>query len=208
MVQVLFSVIVMGYLYYTKICHKKLSWKVVLLVIVLVGVMASAVQYYEFYLQARLKSDRNQDYQTKLLLLKTQNDANRKQAAIEAIRIFLRHPVLGIGQNLSAGQIRTIDGYLGLPAHNQYLTILAEMGLLGFIPFAVMLGVVLKTGMKIWEKSCKRHSSPERQTMMLVCLTGVCTSMFGYLFAGTLAVFPITGYLWMFAAAIFILARQ
>lgn len=208
MLQVLFSFIVMGYIYYTKICHKKLSWKVFFLTIFIIGFMFSAIQYYELYLQARLRSKRTQDYQTKLLLIKTRNDITRKRAAIGAIQTFIKHPILGVGQNLLAGNVRTMDGYFGLPAHNQYLTILAEMGLLGFIPFILMFGIVLKTGMKFWDKSLKSQPAPESQAMMLLLLTGTCTTMFGYLFADTLAVFPITGYLWILSGAIFMLERQ
>jgi O-antigen ligase len=208
MLQVLFSLIVMGYIYHTKIRHKELSWKVFLLFIIIIGFIFSAIQYYEFYLQARLKSDRDRVYQAKLQIIETRNDVTRKRAIIGAIQTFLKHPLSGIGQSLSAGQSRTIDGYLGLPAHNQYLTILAEMGLLGFLSFAAMLGIILKTGLKLWDRSLERQPILERQSMMLLLLTGVCTAMFGYLFADSLGVFQITGYLWMFSGAIFVLEHQ
>jgi O-antigen ligase len=55
----------------------------------------------------------------------------------QSFDIFKDHPILGIGSNaLSA------SGQLGAYAHNTFLSIMAELGVLGLFPFLVVLTIV------------------------------------------------------------------
>jgi O-antigen ligase len=53
------------------------------------------------------------------------------------LAIFAEHPILGIG----AGDLHA-STVLGAVAHNTYLSILAELGLIGFILFVILVGIV------------------------------------------------------------------
>lgn len=55
-----------------------------------------------------------------------------------SFRIFLEHPILGIGSN-------SLDSpdQLGALAHNTFLSILAELGLVGFLLFSGVLSIVI-----------------------------------------------------------------
>jgi len=62
-----------------------------------------------------------------------------------AISIFLAHPFLGNG----AGVLKTIIGTL---AHQTFLSVLAETGLIGFLLFLCILGVVFNQAARLLEK--------------------------------------------------------
>ena len=98
--------------------------------------------------------------------------------------------------------------HFGLATHNQFLKILAEMGLFGFIPFIILLAIVIKSGMTIWRKPGNRQIKREVQLMMLLLLSGISSVVFGYLFMDSLVAISATGYLWIFSGAIFVLDRQ
>jgi O-antigen ligase len=56
----------------------------------------------------------------------------------ESFAIFLDHPFLGIGSDALAA-----PGQLGAFAHNTFLSILAELGLVGFLMFSGILSIVV-----------------------------------------------------------------
>ncbi len=136
--------------------------------------------------------------------IKAVSDVARKQAAIIAIKTFIQHPLLGIGYEVVAGKRIGSVAWLD----NQYLKTLAEMGLLGFIPFIAVFWSILRTGLMIWDKHQKGQVPREVQIMMLLLLTAVTSIFFGYIFAAYLHVIAVTGYLWIFSGIIFALERE
>jgi O-antigen ligase len=55
-----------------------------------------------------------------------------------AITVFSEHPLLGVG----SGAFRTVIALSGV-AHNTFLSVLAELGIIGFVLFVVILAIVL-----------------------------------------------------------------
>lgn len=208
MIQFFLSMSVAMYLYYTKICKTKLTWKVILLTIVILTTIGFAVNFYELYMRARIASHSETEYQKALYYTKTMSDSLRKLVAIRAFQTILTHPLLGVGFNMFSGKGLAGVRYFGLATHNQFLKILAEMGLFGFIPFITMLAIVMKSGMNIWKKSRKQQIEREVQLMMLLLLSGISSVIFGYLFTDSLVAISVTGYLWTFSGAVFVLDRQ
>lgn len=208
MVQAFLSMLVIGYLYYMKIYRGKLSWKVILLLIAILTTIGLAIRYYDLYMRARIVTRNEADYQRALYYTKAMSDYLRKHVAIRALQTSLKHPLFGIGLNVFAGKRMARVNYFGLATHNQFLKILVEMGLLGFIPFIILLWIVIKTGMNLWKNSREKPVDREVQIMMLLLLSGVSVVAFGYLFTDSLVAISVTGYLWIFSGAIFVLDRQ
>lgn len=208
MLQVLFGMVVIGYLYYTKVSQKKLTWKVVALFVVIAGGILLVIQFYDVYMRARLSTYKEGEYQAVLQWIKTTSDFHRKNSALKALFTAAKHPIIGIGYNIFQG--KTIAGaeYFGISVHNQYLKILVEMGLLGFIPFVMLLGVVTRTGFMVWHTRRPAPADRDTQIIMLLLLAGFSTGVFGYLFADSLTMLDVTGYLWIFSGAILALDRQ
>ena len=102
------------------------------------------------------------------------------QAALNMIR---KHPFIGIGVNTFARTypIYRIPGdnfsQVGPYAHNQYLHLAAEIGLIGFGVFLFLLGRVFWTG--------KRHMADRSQaTFEAVTLSGLLAGLVGFLILG------------------------
>lgn len=70
------------------------------------------------------------------------NVSNRSQIWIAGLELYERSPIFGIG---TASFSRSVDSVLGyaIPAHNSFLTVLVEMGIVGFLLFAGNFIVVL-----------------------------------------------------------------
>lgn len=68
-----------------------------------------------------------------------------------AFTVFARAPVLGIGfgnlRALMGGLLNLPDGWTG-DAHNLYLELLAETGIIGFLAFALLAGVAMRGALK------------------------------------------------------------
>jgi O-antigen ligase len=68
----------------------------------------------------------------------TQGDLNGRTAQWrQGIRAFMEHPVLGVGTDM----YRSVNT-LNKVAHNSYLSVLVEEGLIGFVMFASILAMV------------------------------------------------------------------
>ena len=93
--------------------------------------------------------------------------------------MFLEHPILGVGY----GNYRGLFGYLSpqpvlskVDAHNLYLQLLAETGLLGFCGFAVLL----------WASFCLSLKSFRTQDPLFrIVAFGVCGAIIATLIHGT-----------------------
>ena len=78
MVQILFSILIVGYLYYIKINQKRLTRKVILILLLGVGLMMGALHYYEQFAYLR-KGAKNVQYPIEALeQIKNVSDAGRK----------------------------------------------------------------------------------------------------------------------------------
>jgi putative inorganic carbon (HCO3(-)) transporter len=201
MVSVFFGILVIGSLYFTKLNRRKLSWQLLLIIGVLVAFVVLTVKYYDLYLRIRSSSYREKDSVAALAWIKNVSDSARKNAAIKSWQTFLRYPLFGIGYDAFSGKMIAS----GLSSDNQYLRILSEMGLLGFIPFVVLFGSIIKTGLSLLERTKNRRTD---QIMTFMLLTAISIVACTFLFANTLHWRAISGNLWMFAGAIFVLDRQ
>lgn len=203
MLSLFWGMITIGYLYYVKVCRKRITWKVVLMTGLICCLVLLAIYYYDVYLQYRFASY-YKGYEAALFLLRNHADYGRGQVAIQSIKAFFQAPILGIGYDVFIGQ----RFFEGLGIDNQYLKVLAEMGILGFIPFSILLGAVVRSGLKVWRTPYKHYATDELQILMLSLLTGFSVIAFSYLFATNLYIRSISGYHWVFSGAIFVLERQ
>jgi O-antigen ligase len=65
--------------------------------------------------------------------------SNRKYIWEAGVRVFLEHPVFGIGAGAFAASVASVFGEPIL-AHNTFLSVLVEQGIIGFSFFLLMLG--------------------------------------------------------------------
>jgi O-antigen ligase len=99
----------------------------------------------------------------------------RFEAWAEAIGRFLKNPLWGEGYGVP---FSFIFADLDVRPHNTYLTILYKMGLIGFLPLAVLIGRSL---IRCWGR-CKAHND-QPDSLYLYCLltTLVAMCIFGSL---------------------------
>jgi putative inorganic carbon (HCO3(-)) transporter len=86
--------------------------------------------------------------------------------------IFLSHPIAGIGygnfKTVLTETIRVPEGFM-LDAHNLYMELLAETGILGFFAFLVLAGTVMRRAIRMYSQS--------RSVMDAVVSFGVATAV-------------------------------
>jgi len=198
MAQILFSLVLIGGIYYTRIQRLKISWQVVVVVVLNIGLLVGSVQFYERFAQLRTRADSFQIPSLALERIKAVSDATRLHAAQKALQTFSEHPVLGIGYG---GLTQRRDLMLTW-VENQYLKLLAEMGFLGGLLFVMMLGVIVRSGLRLW-KIGRRPLERDEQLTLMILVVGVMTHAFGYLFAESLYNISRTGFLWVWAGVIF-----
>jgi O-antigen ligase len=81
----------------------------------------------------------------------TQGDLNGRTGQWEqGLRAFMEHPVLGVGTDM----YRTVNT-LNKVAHNSYLSVLVEEGLIGFTIFLAILGIVALQVLRLpkWDRN-------------------------------------------------------
>jgi hypothetical protein len=86
----------------------------------------------------------------------------RLRQYLAGIEMFLRHPIFGIGgaNYLYISPQYGFPSHHGIgkyPLHNQYIAVLAETGLLGFLAYAIALVAVLRDGVR-WVTAHTRDS--------------------------------------------------
>jgi O-antigen ligase len=79
---------------------------------------------------------------------------NRTNNWREGLASFEQHPLLGVGGNMYRSVNSLQKDNLGKVSHNSYLSVLVELGLIGFIIFMIILGISLA---KAWRQP-KWHS--------------------------------------------------
>jgi O-antigen ligase len=93
--------------------------------------------------------------------------------AVTAVRGFAEHPLTGLGYgryqaySVSNSEIKGATAGLGFGTHNTYLEVLAEGGLLAFVPFMLHLGFVRRA------VRAYRSAVASKDTVMLAALTGL-----------------------------------
>jgi hypothetical protein len=164
----------------------------------------TSFQYYEHFLQIRVGADQ-MPVSWALQQIQRTSDVSRVQANLTALQTFVQYPLTGIGYNLISGKY---INYV-IWTENQYLKILAETGLLGFIPFILLFGLIIASSLNLWRRGLHTSDTPfEIQLLMLASLACVWGYMVGHFFADFLHILSTTGYCWVFAGAIFVLDRQ
>ena len=97
-----------------------------------VGVIATAVPLANFSRIAQTSSE-----------ISDGDVSNRGVIWKAALQLYTESPVLGIGTGSFLSAVGTVLGYR-IPAHNAFLLVLVEMGIIGFLLFTVNFLVVLR----------------------------------------------------------------
>lgn len=191
-----------GFLY---MHQKRISWKLIFPLLLVITASIAFIKYYEVILSVRLSAQTTQIYHKKLQLIENTNDRNRKIAMIKSFESFVQHPILGIGYTTFSGKSVAGFEYFGLSPHNQFLSILVELGLMGFVPFLLLFALVASVGLKLL-----RHSACPTDIKYLAfsCLTAFGTATFGFMFSDSLSIASVTGNLWIWGGCLFWLERQ
>ena len=93
-----------------------------------------------------------------------------------AFTVFAQSPLLGTGfgnlRALMGGLLNLPDGWTG-DAHNLYLELLAETGLIGFLVFSVLVGLALRTALRQLRKT-ENHFN---KMIALAVFTAICGAL-------------------------------
>ncbi len=120
---------------------------------------------------------------------------------LAAIYVFIDHPVLGVGPDNFPLYYQDYAEPLGLlthaderPAHNLYLSIAAEMGLLGIGAFLLMNVI------QLWRLYQLRCAALTRYPPVAHLATALGIGLISYLVTGVLLTLAYERYFWMFMA--------
>ncbi|MDO5713763.1 MAG: O-antigen ligase family protein [Tissierellia bacterium] len=120
--------------------------------------------------------------------------------------IIRDYPIIGVGlghlpfKRMFETYIRTMPIY---HAHNTFLEVLAEMGVLGLLLFLILIGNVYYFG----TKTLLRNKDPFYQVMGAALLAGFTGALFHGMFENLLYLMKITTTFWILMALIFALGR-
>lgn len=117
---------------------------------------------------------------------------------IASIHVFTKHPIIGVGRGVYAKYFATPEVFrLGLrqvknyPSHNLYLNIAAESGLLGFILFFSVVGVI---AVRLYRQyKVNLIGNPETRDLAACFLLGI----FAYLLTGMFLHLAYERYFWL-----------
>jgi putative inorganic carbon (hco3(-)) transporter len=127
--------------------------------------------------------------------------AGRLGENLAAWNVFVDHPLLGVGPDNFQRYYRQYADELGMllhaedrPAHNLYLSVAAEMGLLGLLAHLAVMGLPLvylgRMHMRL------RESHPALAHMA----TGILVAIVGYMLTGVLLTLAYERYFWSLLA--------
>ena len=92
-----------------------------------------------------------------------------------AFTVFAHSPVFGVGfgnlRGLMGGLLNLPDGWTG-DAHNLYLELLAETGLIGFLGFGILVVLALRTALRQWRVT-QSHFDKMSALAAFVAICGV-----------------------------------
>ena len=122
---------------------------------------------------------------------------------LAAWRTFVEHPVVGVGPNVFAERfsaryasdtgIRHFGSASSFPAHNLYLGIAADLGLLGLSMF---FGIVVVTAVGLWRHRRENAADP----VPAIIATGWLLALSGYLISGMFLHLAYERYYWVLVA--------
>jgi O-antigen ligase len=134
--------------------------------------------------------------------------ASRLILAQGALRVFSESPVWGRGIGTLEFIIGSYMGDLGYNknkvAHNMYLQILAELGLLGFLPFIWIFIVSGRSAHRLF----RTGESPLDRNIGIAFFCCVAAMSISNLFGNRFFSLTLTGYYWVMAAIVFNKLRQ
>lgn len=129
--------------------------------------------------------------------------ANRYTEGLAAGSVFLRHPVLGVGPGLfptyfqDEARAQGADRIVGVnrEAHNLYLGLAAETGVLGLVAFGGFVASLLGSLARV-RRAASRASEPD----LAALATGFALAIVTYLTTGLFLHFAYIRYFWLLAA--------
>ena len=126
--------------------------------------------------------------------------AQRANDVLAATAAFAEHPILGVGPGMFvtsyreyATRVAGLPGDLDYAAHNLYLEVASETGVLGFMAFG---GVVITT--IVWLLRARREAASDPRLVALA--NGFLLVIVSYLATGLFLHISYQRYLWMFLA--------
>ena len=107
-------------------------------------------------------------------LFANQNAIQRTVFFEDGLKLFYRSPIIGLGMGAYENGIRSVQSfaYDTKYAHNHYIQVLAETGVVGLVLF---LGVLLTAAFALWRSRQQDHAS-----LLLPALTGTLVFMAGH----------------------------
>lgn len=134
------------------------------------------------------------------------NAMNRIDYIRAGIPMFLSHPITGVGLNNFQAQYLDYlpeDARMRIPrdAHNTWLKVLAEMGVVGFIPFALLFFWSFQGAWRLHRQTRPwlHHGEPNPNADPLVSDIAICTvaALASYCVAGTFVVAQSMDIIWV-----------
>ena len=126
---------------------------------------------------------------------------SRATEAITAVLVFADHPILGVGPGLFPSYYRLYADDVGIEvkqrdreAHDLYLHILAEDGIVGFVVFMAILGLTLRDLIRVRRRWLKTR--PDIAAMA----TGLMLSIVTYMTTGLFLHLSYARYFWLMLA--------
>jgi O-antigen ligase len=120
-----------------------------------------------------------------------------------ALRVFSQNPIIGNGigtLQYTMGSYMADLGYnKNRVAHNMYLQILAELGLIGFLPFMYILYMSGRAGYQLYRFGFDAYD----RNLGIAFLCCVCAFGISNLFGNRFFRISLTGYYWVMAAMVF-----
>jgi putative inorganic carbon (HCO3(-)) transporter len=127
--------------------------------------------------------------------------AGRLGENLAAWNVFVDHPLLGVGPDHFQLYYRAYADELGMllhaedrPAHNFYLSVAAEMGLLGLLAYLAVMGMPVVGLYRLRERV--RETNPALAHLA----TGLLVSIMGYMVTGVLLTLAYERYFWSLLA--------
>jgi putative inorganic carbon (hco3(-)) transporter len=127
---------------------------------------------------------------------------SRATENVAAALVFADHPILGVGPGMFPAYYYTYAQDVGIltrtaqrEAHNLYLHVLAETGIIGFIAFAGLVLVTLREVLR-----ARRRALARRRSDLAALATGALLSIVAYLTTGMFLHLSFARYFWLVMA--------
>lgn len=136
--------------------------KIILVMLLILGFSAIAIQYIEIPALTRLLSEKSIDGSTGF---------SRSGWWYNAIPIFQKKPLFGWGNSAVYYHITNLNEGELWGFHNSYLVILVENGIIGSLFYLFFFVVsIYKTGVLYYKSNLKKHEKKLIKLMVLICM--------------------------------------